>query len=313
LAQHSQEIVMALLIQGPTTIQAAGQPPKLIEEFIGRVNSNTTAVSIARMKSPSGWSEPGQTPEFDEYTVVLRGTLHVKLKDQEFDVRAGQAIIVRAGEWVQYSSPLSEGAEYIAVCLPAFSSETVHRESDSPRDTVPQKPQVGFNLEPMAEDHARAVIDIFNHFVTSSFAAYPDQPVPHEFFGRFQQMTQGYPAYVATVDSGRVVGFGFLRPFHPASTLRRTAEVTYFISPEFTKRGIGTVLLKRLIEEATPMGIDSLVASISSKNEESIAFHRKNGFRECGRFERAGRKSDQDFDIVWMQRQIGPVVAKDKA
>ena len=120
---------MAVHITKPTTIEAAGQPPKLIEEFIGRVNSGTTAVSIARMKSPSGWSEPGQTPEFDEYTVVLRGSLHVKLKDDEFDVGAGQAIIVHAGEWVQYSTPSPEGAEYIAVCLPAFSPETVHREN----------------------------------------------------------------------------------------------------------------------------------------------------------------------------------------
>jgi mannose-6-phosphate isomerase-like protein (cupin superfamily) len=115
-------------IQNPTIIEAAGQPPKSIEEFIGRVNSGTTAVSIARMKSPSGWLEPGQRPEFDEYTVVLRGSLHVKLKGTEFDVGAGQAIIVQAGEWVQYSSPSPEGAEYIAVCIPAFSPETVHRE-----------------------------------------------------------------------------------------------------------------------------------------------------------------------------------------
>ncbi len=120
---------MATYIQKPTVIEAAGQPPKLIEEFIGRVNSGTTAVSIARMKSPSGWSEPGQTPEFDEYTVVLRGSLHVKLENAEFDVGAGQAIIVKAGEWVQYSSPSSEGTEYIAVCIPAFSPDTVHRES----------------------------------------------------------------------------------------------------------------------------------------------------------------------------------------
>lgn len=120
---------MATLIERPTTLQAAGQPPKLIEEFIGRVNSNTATVSIARMKSPPGWSEPRQTPEFDEYTVVLRGSLHVKLKDQEFDVAAGQAVIVEAGEWVQYSSPSPEGAEYIAVCIPAFSPDLVHREA----------------------------------------------------------------------------------------------------------------------------------------------------------------------------------------
>ena len=123
-----KENEMATLIEKPTTIQAAGQPPKLIEEFIGRVNSKTTAVSIARMKSPSGWSEPGQTPEFDEYTVVLRGCIHIKLKGQEFDVEAGQAIIIEAGEWVQYSTPSSDGAEYIAVCIPAFSPTMVHRE-----------------------------------------------------------------------------------------------------------------------------------------------------------------------------------------
>lgn len=119
---------MATHIQKPTTIQAAGQPPKSIEEFVGRANTDTSAVSIARMKSPSGWSEPGQRPEFDEYTVVLSGSLHLKLKDQEFDVQAGQAVIVEAGEWVQYSSPSPEGAEYIAVCLPAFSPDTVHRD-----------------------------------------------------------------------------------------------------------------------------------------------------------------------------------------
>jgi mannose-6-phosphate isomerase-like protein (cupin superfamily) len=119
---------MATFIKGPTKIEAAGQPPKLIEEFIGRVNSQTSSLSIARMKSPSGWTEPAQTPDFDEYTVVLRGSLHVQLKDRAFDVAAGQAIITHGGEWVQYSTPGPEGAEYIAVCLPAFSPATVHRE-----------------------------------------------------------------------------------------------------------------------------------------------------------------------------------------
>lgn len=119
---------MATIITAPTVIEAAGTPPKRIEEFVGRVNSNTGAVSIARMRSPSGWSEPGQTPEFDEYTVVLEGTFHVKLKDRELDVSVGQAIIVHAGEWVQYSTPSPKGAEYIAVCLPAFSLDTVHRD-----------------------------------------------------------------------------------------------------------------------------------------------------------------------------------------
>ena len=162
------------------------------------------------------------------------------------------------------------------------------------------------SLEPMAECHGHAVIDIFNHFITNSMAAYPEEPVSYEFVDRFLQMIQGYPSLVVTVDPGRVVGFGFLRPFHLASTLRRTAEVTYFILPEFTRQGIGTALLNCLIEQTVPMGIDNLVANISSKNEESIAFHRKNGFRECGRIQQAGRKCGQDFDIVWMQRRLAP-------
>jgi mannose-6-phosphate isomerase-like protein (cupin superfamily) len=120
---------MATLIEKPTIVEAAGAPPKRIEEFVGRVNSKTERVSIARMVSPGGWKEPGQTPEFDEYTVVLSGTLHVRLRDSELKVQAGQAVIVPKGEWVQYSTPDSEGAEYIAVCSPAFSMETVNRDT----------------------------------------------------------------------------------------------------------------------------------------------------------------------------------------
>ncbi|MBL9095152.1 MAG: cupin [Planctomycetaceae bacterium] len=120
---------MPRLISGPRIVEAAGSPPKKIEEFIGRVASDTAGVSIARMTSPAGWVEPGQTPEFDEYTVVLRGTLHVKTRDRDFDVAAGQAIITHAGEWIQYSTPAAGGAEYIAVCLPAFTPGTVHRDA----------------------------------------------------------------------------------------------------------------------------------------------------------------------------------------
>ena len=120
---------MPTLIAQPTRITAAGNKPKLIDEYIGRVNSQTTATSVAHMRSPSGWVEPGQTPEFDEFTIVLRGTLHVKSKDGELDVNAGQAVITHRGEWVRYSTPQDGGAEYIAVCLPAFSMETVHRDS----------------------------------------------------------------------------------------------------------------------------------------------------------------------------------------
>ena len=115
-------------IEAPTVITAAGNMPKKIEEFIGRVNSKTDSVSIARMKSPSGWAEPGQTPEFDEYTIVLRGLLRVATLTSVIDVKAGQAIITNRGEWVQYSTPGPDGAEYFAVCLPAFSPGAVHRD-----------------------------------------------------------------------------------------------------------------------------------------------------------------------------------------
>ena len=120
---------MATLIPHPSVIEAAGNQPKIIEEYVGRVNSKTGELSVAKMKSPSGWIEPGQTPEFDEYTLVLRGTLRVTTRQGSIDVNAGQAVIAHAGEWVQYSTPGSDGAEYVAICLPAFSPTTVHRDA----------------------------------------------------------------------------------------------------------------------------------------------------------------------------------------
>ena len=120
---------MPTLIDHPTVIQATGNKPKQIEEFAGRVNSGHSALSVARMVSPEGWREPGQRPEFEEITVVLRGLLRVEYEGGVLDVRSGQAVVVEAGEWIRYSSPGSGGAEYIAVCLPAFSPATVHRDA----------------------------------------------------------------------------------------------------------------------------------------------------------------------------------------
>jgi ethanolamine utilization protein EutQ (cupin superfamily) len=119
---------MAIKIDKPTIIEGAGNKKKIIEEYVGRVNTHEERLSIARMKSPSGWVEPGQTPEFDEYTIVLRGLLHVLTDGRVYDVRPGEAIIVSKGEWVRYSTPGPDGAEYVSVCLPAFSSTTVHRD-----------------------------------------------------------------------------------------------------------------------------------------------------------------------------------------
>ena len=119
---------MPIRIASPTRIEAAGNKPKIIDEYVGRVNSGTGQVSVARMRSPAGWQEPGQTPEFDEYTIVLNGLLRVEYRNGTIDTRAGEAVITRSGEWIRYSTPEPEGAEYIAVCLPAFSPATVHRD-----------------------------------------------------------------------------------------------------------------------------------------------------------------------------------------
>lgn len=115
-------------IAGPTRITAAGNKPKLIDEYVGRVNNGEERLSVAHMRSPTGWVEPGQRPDFDEYTVVLRGSLHLEYEGGAMDVAAGEAVLVRGGEWVRYSTPGPDGAEYLAVCLPAFSMDTVHRD-----------------------------------------------------------------------------------------------------------------------------------------------------------------------------------------
>jgi ethanolamine utilization protein EutQ len=120
---------MPTLISQPTRIQPAGNKPKLIDEYVGRVNTKTPDASVAHMRSPAGWVEPGQTPEFDEFTIVLKGTVRVEHKGGSLDVHAGQGVIAHAGEWIRYSTPNDGGAEYIAVCLPAFSMETVHRDA----------------------------------------------------------------------------------------------------------------------------------------------------------------------------------------
>src|SRR5574338_339983 len=119
---------MPIIIKSSTIIKAAGNKPKIIEEFFGKVNSQTSEISIAKMTSPQGWIEPGQRPEFDEYTIVLKGVLQVKTENEIIDVKAGTAILTKKGEWIQYSTPYDGTVEYIAVCLPAFSPDTVNRD-----------------------------------------------------------------------------------------------------------------------------------------------------------------------------------------
>lgn len=154
-------------------------------------------------------------------------------------------------------------------------------------------------------DHDRDGISaIFNHYVENSFAAYPDQPVDEDFLDNMNKIVYGDAFFVIETAEKKLAGFAFLKRYHPASTFNRVAEAGYFILPEYTRRGIGTRILEHLEKTARSLGIDALLAHISSRNQPSLAFHEKHGFRECGRFQRICRKFGRDVDIVWMQKFI---------
>jgi len=159
-------------------------------------------------------------------------------------------------------------------------------------------------IEPITEDDGKAVIDIFNHYIKSSFAAYPEEEVPYEFFNFFLNMSRGYPFLAARDGQGRILGFALLRPYSPIPAFSKTAEITCFIAPEYIGMGLGSALQERLLSHAKGMGLTSILAGISSLNSASLAFHQKRGFTECGRFHAVGRKWGQDFDVVWMQKRI---------
>lgn len=161
-----------------------------------------------------------------------------------------------------------------------------------------------FRLEPVSIGDGEAIIDIYNHYVENSFAAYPEDRVPYEFFNLFLSMAEGYPFLVAKNHEGRALGFAMLRPHNPIPSFSKSADITYFIAPEHTNQGIGKAMQIRLINDAREKGITSILASISSLNTKSLNFHTKQGFQECGRFQKVGRKWGQDFDVIWMQKMV---------
>ncbi len=161
-----------------------------------------------------------------------------------------------------------------------------------------------YSIVPVSIEDADAVIGIFNYYVENSFAAYPEEPVPRQFFDLFVNMSAGYPFLVAKDGEGKVLGFALLRPHNPMSVFSRTAEIACFIAPEHIGKGIGSAMQDILLREAAERKISSILAGISSLNSASIAFHKKRGFHECGRFRKIGRKWGQDFDVVWMQKMI---------
>jgi phosphinothricin acetyltransferase len=161
-----------------------------------------------------------------------------------------------------------------------------------------------YKLEAISVADREVVIDIFNYYIENSFAAYPEKKVPYEFFDMFIKISEGYPTVAAKDDKGNVVGFGMLRAHNPMPVFSQTAEITYFIMPAHTRKGIGKSMLDYLVSGTRSRNITTILASISALNEKSIAFHKKNGFKECGRFQNVVKKNGEIFDVVWMQRML---------
>lgn len=167
---------------------------------------------------------------------------------------------------------------------------------------------VDYEIVPLAERHCQGVIEIFNFYIAESYAAFPAEPVTETFFERFLEMSRGYPA-MAVMAGDLVAGFGFLRPYHWAGTFSSTAEITYFLRPGHTRRGLGTTLLELLSQQAERQGIKVIIASLSSLNLASLAFHLKNGFAICGALKQVGQKFGQHFDVILMQKHLGGLEA----
>lgn len=161
-----------------------------------------------------------------------------------------------------------------------------------------------YSLVPISAEDREAVIDIFNYYIENSYAAYPENRVPYEFFDLFLRNTAGYPTAVVKDENGKVQGFGMLHPHSPMPTLAGSAEITCFIRQEYTGNGIGSCMLEYLLEGAKEKGLHCILASVSSLNEGSIRFHQTHGFTECGRFKEVGKKKGKTFDTVWMQKLL---------
>lgn len=161
-----------------------------------------------------------------------------------------------------------------------------------------------YSISPISNEDRKPIIDIFNHYVENSFAAYPENKLPHQAFDMLFQMSNGFPTGSIKNQNSKVVGFGMLRSYNPMPTFSQTAEATYFIHPEHTGKGLGKMLLGSLEKGAVEKGITNILANISSLNPNSIKFHQKNGFTECGRFRKVGKKNGQEFDTIWMQKML---------
>ncbi|WP_206633455.1 GNAT family N-acetyltransferase [Methanoculleus taiwanensis] len=178
-------------------------------------------------------------------------------------------------------------------------AQTNHDTADDGVSALPE-----YSMRPIEAGDQKAVIDLFNYYVENTFAAYPEQTVPYEFFDFFLAIAKDYPSVAVEDADGRLLGFGMLRPHSPIPAFAHTAEITYFIDPALTGKGLGSRMLGHLAQDGAKKGITCILAGISSRNAGSIRFHEKNGFTECGRFRNVGRKGGVAFDVVWMQKEI---------
>ncbi len=165
---------------------------------------------------------------------------------------------------------------------------------------------MNITLQAITPDDKNAIVVLFNYYIENSFAAYPEEKVPEEFFDFLMRICQGYPTVSIKNSENEVLGFGMLRPYSPLSTFSQTAEITYFLKPEVTGQGIGKMVMEYLCQKGQERGITCILASVSSKNDGSLRFHEKNGFQECGRFQKIGMKHGQNFDVVYFQKFLSP-------
>ena len=161
-----------------------------------------------------------------------------------------------------------------------------------------------YAFEELEESHRRPVMDIFNFYIRTTQAAFPGEEMGDDLFDRFLEISQGYPRAAVKSPAGEVVGFAFLHPYHLADSFKRAAEIAYFFRSEHTRKGLGTAILDLFSRQCLEVGVDTILAAVSSRNPGSLAFHRRNGFRECGHFQRVGRKWGEDFDVIWMQKLL---------